>query len=402
MAVPSERITRRRLRTGHPTIRRADDGRSDVLQPVVDAAADAFVVVDAEGRILEWNRQAELLFGYERDQVLGGELTLFTPSGDGQQPLPSIAHDGSGAVGRRMVMPAVDREGRSVPVELTVWPARWGDTLCYGGVFRVLEKPAAHQLVCRVGSIVESSDAAISSEDLDGRILTWNRAAEEIYGFTAREAIGQPASLVVPPEIAGEVEELTEAVRNGEAVANHETVRVRKDGSRVEVAVTISPVLDLAGHVVGVSSIARDITDQRRMAAALEEALANSKEAEARMRRFLADAAHQLRNPLAGLRACADSLLRTTSVAGRERLLAHLIDDVSRAGRLVDELLRIARLDQGENRVTLAPTDVTDLCRSEADRIAILALAAKRYSILRRKPNSAPTRDRVATSADSG
>jgi PAS domain S-box-containing protein len=371
------RLAHRRLEQpsalGRESSGRGGDGRSDALRKAIDAAADAFVVTDAHGRILEWNRQAELLFGYQRAEVLGHELTLFTPSGEAEQPLPRLAHDTNGSVGRRMVMPAVDRDGQSVPVELTVWPARWGRTQCYGGVFRVLSQPAAQQLLCRVGSIVESSDAAISSEGLDGRILTWNRAAELIYGYTAAEAIGHPASMVVPPELADEVESLVEGARNGEPVANHETIRLRKDGSTVEVAVTISPVLDMGGHVVGVSTIARDITEQRRMAKALEVALEESRAAEARMRQFLADAAHQLRNPLAGLRACADSLLRTTSVASRERLLAHLIDDAARAGRLVDQLLKIARLDQGEHRLNLAPIDVVAMCRAEANRVVLMA-----------------------------
>jgi PAS domain S-box-containing protein len=120
-------------------------------------------------------------------------------------------------------------------------------------------------------AIVDSSDDAIYSKLLDGTILSWNRAAEIIYGYTASEAIGQPMSLVVPPERHQEVQDLLQQIRQGDRVKHFETVRERKDGSRIDVSVTLSPVMDAQGKITACSVIARDITVRKDAEKHLEQ-----------------------------------------------------------------------------------------------------------------------------------
>ncbi|HUP69518.1 MAG TPA: PAS domain S-box protein [Acidimicrobiales bacterium] len=341
----------------------------------IDSAADAFVALDADGHIVEWNSQAERLFGFRREDVVGGTINVnpFQP-GPGGTDLAWLAKDAAPGASKRMMTRVVAPDGSVVPVELTLWSSGGGagtGRTC-NAFFRVLDRPTTNELVCSVGAIVESSDAAIISQGLDGRILTWNEAAEHVYGYLAEEVIGQSATILAPRERHAEVQSGWEAAARGEPVASHETARRRKDGSLVDVAVTVSPVRDPVGRVVGISTIARDITEQRRLAVALERALEEAREAEARSQRFLADAAHQMRTPVAGIRACADSLLRSTSTGGRERLLAHLIDEANRTSRLVNDLLRVARLDQGEDP-RLGMTDLLAVCQHEAERVRIQA-----------------------------
>ncbi len=116
-----------------------------------------------------------------------------------------------------------------------------------------------------LASIVDSSDDAIFSKTLDGIITTWNKAAERIYGYQAAEIIGQPVSLLMPPDRADEMAEILERIRNGERVDHYETTRRRKDGAAVAISLTVSPVHDAAGHIVGASAIARDITERERV-----------------------------------------------------------------------------------------------------------------------------------------
>jgi PAS domain S-box-containing protein len=157
----------------------------------------------------------------------------------------------------------------------------------------ITERKRAEETRSRLAAIVESTDDAILSKDLDGIILTWNRAAETMYGYSPAEAVGKPISLLVPPERAGEVSAILEQLKRGEHIENHETVRLRKDGTRIEVSLNISPMPDAAGRVTGGSVIGRDITArkraERRLTAehAVTRALADSHNLEDAVPQFL-------------------------------------------------------------------------------------------------------------------
>ena len=121
------------------------------------------------------------------------------------------------------------------------------------------------ELTAHLAAIVEGTDDAICSRDMAGTILSWNSAAERMYGFAAKEAIGRPMSIIVPANRLGELSEILEKLKRGERIAGMETTRMRKDGGAVEVSMTISPIKDDEGHVIGASIIARDISERRRM-----------------------------------------------------------------------------------------------------------------------------------------
>src|SRR5262249_50472046 len=118
-------------------------------------------------------------------------------------------------------------------------------------VVDITERKRAEEMRSRLAAIVESSEDAILSKDLDGIILTWNRAAEKMFGYVAAEVVGQPILRLVPPECAEEVSAISEQVKAGERLENYETVRLRKDGTRIEVALNISPMPDATGRVTG-------------------------------------------------------------------------------------------------------------------------------------------------------
>lgn len=230
-----------------------------------------------------------------------------------------------------------------------------------------------------LAAVVEGTADAVVTEDLAGRILTWNRRAEQLYGYPAEEVLGRPASLIIPADRVDETTDLLRRVRSGEVVSGLETQRLPRAGTALDVSVTVSPVHSGDGRVVGASSIARDLTEQRRMAASLRQALQDlqaaaddARRSEEATRRFLADAAHQLRTPVAGIRACAETLLRGGSREDRDRLLATMVRETQRAGRLVSSLLLMARLDQGQPMVD-APVDVVGLVAGEVERVDLLA-----------------------------
>jgi PAS domain S-box-containing protein len=144
----------------------------------------------------------------------------------------------------------------------------------------------------RLASLIESSNDAIISKSLDGIIQSWNAAAERLFGYTAEDVVGRPISLIIPADRAEEEERIIASLRAGEPVEHFESVRVRSDGQTVQVSLTISPIRDETGRIVGASKIARDITNQKRLEAELLEG-------DRRKNEFLAMLAHELRNPLA-------------------------------------------------------------------------------------------------------
>src|SRR5215211_9502876 len=117
----------------------------------------------------------------------------------------------------------------------------------------------------RLAAIVESSDDVIIGKTLEGIITSWNKGAERIYGYSAEEAVGQPISMLVPPERPNEIPRILESIRRGEKVDHFETVRMTKDGRRLDISLTVSPIRNSSGDIVGAATIARDITERKRM-----------------------------------------------------------------------------------------------------------------------------------------
>ena len=129
----------------------------------------------------------------------------------------------------------------------------------------ITERKQAEEARARLAAIVESSDDAIVSKDLNGIIMTWNKGAERLFGYTAQEAIGQSITMLIPPERSDEETGILERIRRGESVEHYETVRRRKDGALLDISLTISPVIDSNQKIIGASKIARDITQRKRM-----------------------------------------------------------------------------------------------------------------------------------------
>ena len=380
------------LDTLEAAVKRASDAQTEAellylhLRQVIETAQAAFVGMNASGVITDWNRKAEEIFGWAEKEVVGRSLaeTLVPPA---LRPahaagLRRFLDTGEHRVlGKSVELEALHRDGHLIPVELAIWVTYLGDEVTFSALLHdITERRTGEEAIGRLASIVESAQEAIYSTSLDGTILTWNLGAERMYRFTADQAIGQPLSIIVPPDRAPEIAGVLERIRLGERVSRYETVRRRKDGSQVEVALTSSPIFDGWGAVTGASTIARDITEQRRMArvledtmTALEQALEEARSSDERSRRFLADAAHQLRSPIAGVRACAETLLRATNERDRDALLADMVRETARAGRLIKSLLRLARVDQGAAHAEPTPCDIVALCESEVDRVRALA-----------------------------
>ena len=260
-------------------IRIGSDGDSRFLRSVLDVLPAALYATDAAGRVTYCNHAAIALAG--REPRLGEDQwcvswRLFTPDG---APLPrdrcpmAVALKENRAV--RGVEVVVERpNGVRVPVLPYPTPLRDRSGRLVGAVNLLVElgdRKRAENVRAYLAAIVESSDDAIVSKDLNGIVTSWNRAANVIFGYSAEEMIGQPILRLFPPDRVSEEDVILSRIRNGEKVEHFETVRRRKDGVDIHVSLTISPVRDPTGRIIGVSKIARDITEQQRAAALLRD-----------------------------------------------------------------------------------------------------------------------------------
>ena len=348
---------------------------------VLETAGEAFMVAGHDGAVVEWNAEAERLLGWTRDEVLGRDLEgTVLAAGQAAARLTAVEHfaapgDRSTYRSRGLEVVAVHRDGRRFPAEVTVWVTTDDGVPTYNALLRDLtEQKRAEEATTRLATIVEAIDRAILSTDLDGTVLTWNPGAERVYGFTGAEAIGRSvASLIVPEDWREAHVRCLQAAARDEVV-NAEVVRRRKDGKCIDVALSVSPLRDATGAVHGASSLEKDVTEERLIAsrlaassAAQEAALAEARRSEASTRRFLDDAAHQLRTPITSIRAGAETMQRNVTPEQREKLLAAIVRDSERAGRLMAGLLRMARLDHAEP-LRPRPTDLVALCHGEAEQ----------------------------------
>ncbi|MDP3911359.1 MAG: PAS domain S-box protein [Gemmatimonadales bacterium] len=218
-----------------------------------------------------------------------------------------------------------------------------------------------------LASIVESSEDAIVSKTLEGRITSWNRGAERLFGFTAAEAIGQPITIVIPEELRGEERAILQRLRQGERIEHYETVRQRKDGRRIEISLTISPLRDAAGTIFGASKVARDIGAQKEAERALIDA-------DRRKDEFLALLAHELRNPLGPIRHAVNIIRSQPATAAELEWAVNIIDrQTAHMTRLVDDLLDVSRITRGRIELRRERVDVGAVLRNavEANRAMI-------------------------------
>ena len=260
-----------------------------LLASIVESSDDAILSKDLDGIITSWNKGAEKLFGYTANEVIGRTGNILIPA-DRQDEEPEILSrvrrgiriDHYETVRQR-------KDGTLVNISITISPVRdaQGQIVGASKVARdITDRKTADRMGRLLSAIVESSDDAIASKDLNGIITSWNRGAERLFGYAANEVVGRPVTMLMPPERVSEETEILARIRRGDRLEHFQTVRRRKDGSLFDASLTVSPIKDDTGRVIGASKILRDITEVKRA-----EKLLRESEAELRS---LADSIPQL------------------------------------------------------------------------------------------------------------
>ncbi|MFF5288973.1 hybrid sensor histidine kinase/response regulator [Paractinoplanes globisporus] len=236
---------------------------------LLEAAPDAIVGVDADGLIALLNAQAERLFGYRRDELVGEPVEILVPQakrlGHPAHRLRYLANPEPRPMGAGMALVARRKNGSEFPAEISLSAIDTEDGVLVSAAIRdVTEQRRAAEARNQLASIVQSSHDAIMGKTLAGVITSWNPGAERLYGYSAAEIVGRHAEVLFPPDQRASETELLARIGRGERVQQYQTERLRKDSSAVTVSLTMSPIVDAAGAIVGVASVSRDVTERQQ------------------------------------------------------------------------------------------------------------------------------------------
>ncbi len=236
---------------------------------IVEYSDDAIIGGTLEGIITSWNPAAERMYGYSSKEIIGKSGRLLFPKGRAGEMNAALAKIKAGQQVEHLETNRVRQDGTVVPVSLTIAPIRDEDGAIVGAstVHRdVTEQRQAIEAAQRMAAIVESSDDAIISGSLDGSVTSWNPAAERMYGYSSEEIVGKSAECLTPKNLTGEIKAVLAKIKAGQHVEHLETKRVRKDGTVFPVSITVSPIRDADGAIVGSSVIHRDVTELKHAA----------------------------------------------------------------------------------------------------------------------------------------
>jgi PAS domain S-box-containing protein len=314
------------------------------LAAIVESSEDAIASKDLNGVITSWNKSAERLFGYTAEEIIGQPVTLIIPPELRDDEPRILAKIRAGERIEHFETVRLHKDGRRLAVSLGVSPIKDEKGRIVGAakiVRDITQKKKLEEDALRLAAIVESSDDAIASKDLNGIVTTWNHSAEKMFGYKAKEIIGKSITLIIPKELHPDENAILDKIRRGEKIEHFETTRVRKDGQRIDVSLTISPMKDDYGKVVGAAKIVRDITEKKKIDRALRVT-----EKLAAAGRLAATIAHEINNPLEAV----------TNLVYLARMDAHSTERVTQylemAGRELDRVAHISRQTLGFYRDT--------------------------------------------------
>jgi PAS domain S-box-containing protein len=346
-----------------------------LLAAIVASSDDAIISKDLQGRVTSWNGAAERLFGYTADEMVGQHIRRIIPADRQAEADFVLSRIRSGLDVDHFETVRQAKDGTLLQISLTVSPVRASSGVIIGAskIARdITERKRMESDALRLAALVESSDDAIVGKDLNGTIQSWNRGAERMFGYTAEEAIGRHITFIIPADRIEEENVVIGRIREGNSVEHFETVRRSKSGRLIDVSLSVSPIRTRNNEVIGASKIARDITEQKRLRHAVEDA-SRAKD------QFLATLSHELRTPLNTVLGYTQ-MMRNGAI--RPEDLPKAFDVIGRNAdaltRLVNDVLDTSRIVTGKISVTMRECNIGHVTE---EAVAAIMPAARSKSI---------------------
>jgi len=369
--------------SGHDVARQSDLAETLLSRTLIEAVPDAIVAVNHEGVILQVNSQTENLFGYIREELIGQRIETLVPDQQREQHRHHFARFTGQPKTRRMgaglELKGRRRDGSEFPVEISLSPVQTaGGMMVLSAIRDVTDRKRIEDELVRANEelgrrkdrqlweyqnrlalVVDSSHDAIIAKNLDGVITNWNKGAERIYGYKAEEVIGRPIALLAPADRRDEIVNIINDIRAGRQVEHFETVRITKDGKHLNVSISVSPIREEGGEIVGASTIARDVTAQKKA----EDQLRQAQKMEA-VGRLAGGVAHDFNNILGIITSCTELLRpKMGDDALTAELAGYIRDACKRGATLTRQLLAFSRKQPVQARVLELNERMQDVCK---------------------------------------
>jgi PAS domain S-box-containing protein len=361
----------------------------ELTKLITDYVQYAIITTDKYGKITEWNKQAENIFGWTEQEALGKNMVEFIIPPKHlnlNSNIKKFFAEQPKTLNKHIEVLAINKDGNVFPIELTNTHQKLRESDYFTTFIRsIAEQKLLEETKGLLAAIIESSDDSIVSQNLDGIILSWNSGAERILGYTAQEAIGKHISFVIPPDKDEEEKQILSDMRSGKRIKHFETTRLAKDGRRIDISLTTSPIRDATGQVIGTSKIARDITERKKTEAKLSNTLKEliiakkkSEEANLAKSQFLANMSHEIRTPINGIIGMTELLFNTNLNTKQDKYARTLVACSNILLDLVNEILDLSKIEAKE--LILHPETIS-LKSSISQILQILTPKAKENNV---------------------
>ena len=347
------------------------------LSAIVESSDDAIISKKFDGTIISWNEAAQNIFGYTAEEAINNNIAIIIPEELYEEENEISAKVKKGERISHYETIRKTKDGNKISIALSISPIKNvnGDIIGISKIVRDISgQNEANEKQAVLAAIVDSSDDAIISKTLFGIITSWNYAASKMFGYTETEAMGKHISIIIPPDRIDEEAMIIESIRNGKKIQHFETVRVARDGRELNISLTVSPVRNKDGKIIGASKIARDITEkietekQRLLYTKKLQQLNEYKD------EFMAMASHELKTPLTIIKANLELLLLKMQKDANNFFVEKTLKQVNKLDNLINDLLDVSKIQSGKLELKLADFNMNILLKDIISNIQFTTL----------------------------